>query len=67
MPTPIADLFEPDEFAPMADSFDTWRVEWVHKADLGESYFVDEGVTPTQILTSWAPDIGPAHEDQYEE
>jgi hypothetical protein len=57
---------EPDEFDPAADQFDIWRVEWVHSADIGDSYFVDDGVTPTQVLTSWDPEIGPAHEDDYE-
>jgi len=58
---------EPDEFAPQADAFDIWRVEWAHAADIGESYFVDEGVTPSTVLTSWSPDIGPEHEADYEE
>lgn len=58
---------DPDEFAPQADSFDIWRVEWVHAADIGASYFVDEGVTPSQVLTSWSPDIGPANEGDYVE
>lgn len=56
---------EPDEFAPQAEQFDIWRVEWAHRADLGESYFLDGGTIPTQILTSWAPEIGPPNEDQY--
>ncbi len=56
---------DPDEFAPQADSFDIWRVEWVHAADLGTSYFVDDGVTPARVLTSWSPDIGLAHEADY--
>ncbi|WP_211299481.1 hypothetical protein [Pukyongiella litopenaei] len=56
---------EPDEFAPQADQFDIWRIEWAHSADIGPSYFVDEGATPGQILTSWAPAIGPDHEADY--
>lgn len=52
---------EPDEFAPAAAQFDTWRLEWAHNADLGQSYFVDEGVTPEMVLSSWAPEIGPVH------
>lgn len=56
---------EPDEFAPQADQFDIWRVEWAHSADIGSSYFVDEGVTPTEVLTSWSPDVGPDHEGDY--
>lgn len=57
---------DPDEFAPQADKFDIWRVEWVHAADIGASYFVDEGVTPSQVLTSRFPDTGPDHEASYE-
>lgn len=57
---------DPDDFAPVADNFDIWRVEWVHAADIGASYFVNEGETPSQVLTSWAPDIGPANEEAYE-
>lgn len=56
---------EPDEFSPKADSFDIWRIEWSHHVDLGPSYFVDEGVTPSQVLTSWSPEIGPPHEAKY--
>ncbi|WP_171178654.1 hypothetical protein [Ruegeria sp. HKCCD8929] len=56
---------EPDEFAPQADQVDIWRVEWAHEADIGPSYFVNEGTTPTQVLTSWAPEIGPDHVDGY--
>ncbi|WP_300067721.1 hypothetical protein [uncultured Ruegeria sp.] len=56
---------EPDEFAPKADQFDIWMVEWAHETCFGESYFVDEGVTPTEVLTSWAPDIGTDNEGKY--
>ena len=56
---------DPDEFSPAASQFDIWMIEWVHQADIGESFFVDDGVTPTQILTSWAPDIGVPNEDKY--
>ncbi len=56
---------EPDEFEPKADQFDIWRLEWVHSADIGDSYFVDEGATPNQVLTAWSPDIGPDHEGGY--
>lgn len=56
---------EPDEFAPQADQVDIWRVEWAHEVDIGPSYFVDDSTTPTQVLTSWVPDIGPAHEAAY--
>lgn len=56
---------EPDDFAPSADQFDIWRIEWVHQVDLGENFLIDEGVTPAQLLTSWAPIIGPENEANY--
>jgi len=58
---------DPDEFAPQAEKFDIWRIEWVHAADIGASYFVDEGVTPSRVLTARFPTIGPANEGDYEE
>lgn len=57
---------EPDEFAPGSDRFEIWRVEWGHSAHLGATHFDDEGgKTPSEILTSWAPETGPDHEAQY--
>jgi len=56
---------EPDEFAPQADKFDIWRIEWVHRADIGPSYFVDDGATPTIILSSWEPETGLPYEGSY--
>ncbi len=58
---------EPDEFAPKADKFDIWLVEWVHQTCIGDSYYVDDGITPTQVLTSWAPDVGAGNAGEYEE
>ncbi|RBW63034.1 hypothetical protein [Ruegeria sp. A3M17] len=58
---------EPDEFAPQADNFNIWRLEWVHFACVGSSYFIDSGVTPTQVLASWAPDIGSDNEADYKD
>ncbi|MCA0905138.1 hypothetical protein LCM27_01860 [Ruegeria marisrubri] len=57
---------EPDEFAPKADQFDIWLVEWAHEACIGDTYFVDSGATPTQVLTSWAPDVSTANQSKYE-
>ena len=56
---------EPDEFSPVADQFDVWRVEWGHSADFGASYFVDEGETPTMVLASFVPEIGEPNEGAY--
>lgn len=56
---------EPDEFSPIVDAFDIWRIEWVHSTLLGDSYFVDDGVTPTQVLSSFDPRIGVPNENEY--
>ncbi|MEY8099041.1 hypothetical protein AB9F29_16690 [Falsihalocynthiibacter sp. S25ZX9] len=61
----VIGAIEPDEFSPIANKFDVWRIEWVHEANLGDSYFVDDGVTPTELLISFAPEIGPDHEGDY--
>jgi len=55
----------PDEFAPIVETHDVWLIEWAHTVDLGDSYFIDDGVTPTEILMSWSPNIGPGHEGDY--
>jgi len=56
---------EPDEFAPAVDTFDIWRIEWVHSLDLGDSYFVDDAVTPTEVFSAFSPDTGAANESGY--
>lgn len=58
---------EPDEFAPVAEQYEVWRVEWVHPVDLGPSVFIDDGQIPSMLLTSWSPQIGEEHEDDYQE
>jgi hypothetical protein len=50
---------DPDDFAPSADKLDIWLVEWGHLADLGSSFFVNEGVTPSEVFTGWGPNVGP--------
>lgn len=57
---------EPDEFAPQADKFKTWRVEFVVKAFLGETAWKNDGTIPTDVLFSWSPDIGNGNADKYE-
>ena len=57
---------EPDEFAPMADKFDVWRVEWVHGAHVGPEVDLDDFVA-TKVLVSGAPSIGPENEPTYVE
>jgi hypothetical protein len=57
---------EPDEFAPKADKFMIWRVEFVMLAFLGETAWTNDGTVPTDALYSWSPDIGIGNADKYE-
>lgn len=60
-------VVEPDEFLPILDRFVTWRIEWQQIVHIGESVWRDDGTLPSQVLASWAPDIGPANESKYSE
>lgn len=55
----------PDDFTPELDRFEVWRVEWQQPVHIGESVWRNDGETPIPVF-SWAPDIGPGNEDQYE-
>lgn len=57
---------EPDEFAPAADKFMVWRVEFVMLGFLGETAWVNDGVVPTDVLYSWSPKIGEGNQQHYE-
>lgn len=56
---------EPDEFAPVADKFMAWRVEFVIKAFLGETAWTNDGTIPADVLFSWSPKIGTGNEGEY--
>ncbi|MFB9149526.1 hypothetical protein [Roseovarius ramblicola] len=55
----------PDDFAPELDQYVVWRVEWAQVIHLGTSVWVNDGTIPARVLYSVAPEIGPAHEDDY--
>jgi hypothetical protein len=57
----------PDDFDPGLDQFETWRVEWQQIVHLGTSVWESDDTTPTEILYSWRPEIGTAHEGDYQE
>lgn len=57
---------EPDEFAPVADKFMAWRVEWVIPGTLGETAWTNDGTIPTDVLFSWSPEIGTGNAGKYE-
>lgn len=57
----------PSDFDPELDQFEVWAVEWQQTVHIGKSVWDDDGTVPSQVLTAWAPDVGPAHEADYQE
>jgi len=55
----------PDDFSPQANQFDVWLIEWVHQADIGPRFTVEEGVVPAQVLSGWSPKIGDGNDSEY--
>jgi hypothetical protein len=47
------------------DQFEIFRVEWRQLINLGETAWNDTGVTPSIVFMGQAPEIGPAHLDDY--
>lgn len=56
---------ERDEFDPDMDAYEIWRVDWQQVIHIGASVWDNEGVTPTEVVFSTAPDIGPGNEGSY--
>jgi hypothetical protein len=54
-----------DDFSPELDRFEVWRVEWQQIVHIGTSIWDNDGVIPTEVLVSFAPDIGPDNEPSY--
>jgi len=56
----------PDDFNPELDQFEVWRVEWEQIIHLGESIWeAPPDWIPTEVYLGFAPNIGPAHIDDY--
>jgi len=55
-----------DDFMPELDQFECWRVEWSCCVYIGDDVWDESGFTaPTQVFTSFDPDIGVANKDKY--
>lgn len=57
----------PDDFDPVLDQFEVWRVEWQQQLWFGNSVWSGEGVAPTTVFIGYAPDIGTGHEEDYKQ
>ncbi|MDA3922757.1 MAG: hypothetical protein PF501_19075 [Salinisphaera sp.] len=57
---------EPDAFDPDMDRYEVYRVEWRQPIIIGESIWNNDGIIPTTVLASDAPDIGPPHAEDYD-
>ncbi|GHE88297.1 hypothetical protein GCM10016455_05540 [Aliiroseovarius zhejiangensis] len=56
----------PDEFNPRADQYRAWLVEWAHLANIGDQVDQGDGQAASEVLSSFAPDIGSGNEDDYD-
>ncbi len=61
----LEDISE-DAFFPELDRFEVWRVDFSTHIVVGENVWTESGETPTPVF-SYAPEIGAAHEDKYQE
>jgi hypothetical protein len=57
---------EPDNFDPRLDEFEVWRVDWRQIIHIGESIWNDDGTFPSNVLVSFAPDVGEESEGEYQ-
>ena len=61
----LGDISE-DAFFPELDRYEVWRVDFSTQIVVGENVWAESGETPTPVF-GYAPEIGAAHEDQYQE
>lgn len=61
----LGDISE-DAFFPELDRYEVWRVDFSTQIVVGENVWAESGETPTPVF-SYAPEIGAAHEDKYQE
>ena len=61
----VDDIAE-DAFFPELDRYEVWRVDFSTQIVVGENVWTESGETPTLVF-SYAPEIGVAHENQYQE
>ena len=57
----------PDHFTPELDKFKVWRLDWHQIVHLGAVAWPDDPTAfpPGTVLVGYAPNIGPAHVDDY--
>lgn len=64
-PAEILGIYQ-DDFDPELDQFEVWRVEWQQIIHLGASVWeMPPDWIPTEVYLGFAPNIGPAHIDDY--
>jgi hypothetical protein len=54
-----------DDFHPVLDQYEVWRVEWTHVLHFGQSVWAGDGPQITEVFLGIAPEIGIPHVDDY--
>lgn len=55
-----------DDFSARREQFEVFRVEWQQVIHLGNTVWTNEGQTPSDVSSAFAPDIGSGNEDAYD-
>lgn len=55
----------PDDFDPVLDQFEVWRVEWQQELWFGDSVWNSDAIAPTTVYVGMAPNIGAEHVADY--
>jgi hypothetical protein len=56
-----------DDFHPILDQYEVWRVEWTHILHFGQSVWAGEGPQITGVFVGVSPDIGVPHVADYDQ
>jgi len=64
---PEAIAAQPGEFKPGLAGFDSFLVRWEQVVQVGEDQWNASGILPTIVYLGYAPDIGAAHIDDYQQ
>lgn len=54
------------EFSPAVPRYHAWLVEWRQVVRLGANVWANDGTVPREVVFSWAPEIGPGNEAEYD-
>lgn len=58
---------EPYNFQPELDDYAVWSIRFMQTVDIGVDVYKPDGIIPSTVMVGYAPKIGAAHEEEYEQ